>query len=606
MLLLIEKVKTFFRDKKMRRNTIITVFILAIITIAVQSYIEQLNEKKYEEQSITEFLTFIKTSEVEKVKDVHINEPSKLIKYEFGEKHYKVEYPAGGFLSVNEQILDRLALSKAEVKFEHATSLIITIVSITSFIFYLIIIGVLMMFVLPMFKMYFKEGAEEVKGEHITFKDIAGYAHVKEELKEVIDFLNHPEKYEKYTSKIVRGILMEGPPGNGKTLLAKAVAGETNTPFFQISGADVEDMYVGSGARKVKRMFETVRKKAEKKGRAILFIDEIDAFAISRESRTVVETNQTINKFLTEMDGFKKEDNIIVIAATNLASVLDPAVTRSGRFDRIIHIPKPHLKDRQQIIDLYLSKKKNILHPEIVEQTYAYTLAQQTEGFSSADLAKLINEASLLANKYKKEQLDIECLREAFTKIVAGVKNDQTLSEKERKIVAYHEAGHAIAQIILKPEGIKSVAYITITPRGSSLGHVSAVKESQVLHLKSDLENEIKVLFAGRAVEERVLDGDYTTGAASDIQQANHLIMSYITKLGMSDTAQNLFMEKIDENSDQVRQEATILRERLYNEVKTLVDDHFDKIELIANALLQKEAIDQHELYEILQIKKES
>lgn len=586
-------IKKFFKDKKNRRNLIIYTIIFFSIFVFFSK--DKINKK--DNVSITEFVQQMEDGNPEKIKKIFVSEDSQVFTYTVkGEKH-TVDYPYN-FLTQNEDFMNSLVKNKVKIEFKANTLLAFTTFMQTAFTF------LLLGFILYMFRSMFSGSfttIEEVKNEKVTFKDIAGYHYVKEELKEIVDFLHNASNYEKYTNKLPKGILLEGPPGNGKTLFAKAIAGESNTPFFHFSASDIEDKYVGSGAQKLDRIFKIIKKRAKESGKAILFIDEIDAVGLKREKRTVVETNQTINKLLTELDGFDKDTNIMVIAATNLASMLDTALTRSGRFDRTIQIPKPNLKDREEVIKLYLGRKKDILHEEVEKENYSYTLAQQTAGFCNADIDTLINEASLIAKKEKKEKIDIKCLREGFTKIVAGLKTEHALSEEDRKIIAYHEAGHATALLLTSPKKYKSIAYITITPYGQSLGHVAQANDTQVLVKKSALENQIKMTLAGRAVEEKILNGDYTTGAASDLQQANEMILGYISKFGMSEGEQNLFIEQVDENKNVIQKESKILRERLYTETKELIESHFDIVEKIAEHLLQHESIEQYELELLLE-----
>lgn len=590
-----DKIKEFFKDKK-KRNSFVSIMIGIILVIGF--IIFQNVSEKPEKQSITTFMNFLEKKEAKNVENMVIIEDSNLIKYTFEEKEFEVKVPKY-FFSEDPEMLKTLQKNDIEVEFKGSVS---KIIGNFGEVFRVLIFLIIFYFIFKMLTDSFG-GLEvkETKNEKTTFKDIAGYEYVKDELKEIVDFLKNPREYEKYTKQVPKGVLLEGPPGNGKTLMAKAVSGETELPFFPISAGDIEDKYVGSGAKRVEKIFKIVRKRAEEAGGAILFIDEIDAVGMKRESRTVAETNQTINKLLTEMDGFNKETKIIIIAATNLSTILDSALTRAGRFDRIIRIEKPSLEERQAVIELYLNKKNDLIHNEIYDENYSYVLAQQTEGFTNADLDKLINEASLIAKKKKVEKIDIKTLREGFTKVVAGVQTNRNVSIEDKRIIAYHEAGHATAQIMTSPNGYKGVAYITITPHGNSLGHVSPVRGDKVLLKKSDIENEIKVTLAGRAVEQRILNGDYTTGAAGDLQQANKLLLSYVSKYGMAKELENLFIEELKEDTKIVQEQTKLVRDRIYKETIGLIEEHFDVVEKIAEHLLVKTSIEQHELSSILE-----
>lgn len=591
---MLNKIKAILKDKKKRERLITIVSVL----LAIGGYYlyQHFTEPEKEEQSITAFMNFIETDAVKDIEEVKVFDDENKITYLLKEIEYTVKYPRT-YLSENNQILETLTKEKIDVAFEKgANNKMIMVTELLRLALFVVVFYFVFKMVSDSFSTM---EITEVENEKVTFKDIAGYEYVKEELQEIIDFLNNPKDYAKYTDKIPKGVLLEGPPGNGKTLFAKAVAGESNTPFFHISASDIEDKYVGSGARRIQKLFKTVRKKAEETGKVILFIDELDAVGMKRESRTVQETNQTINKLLTEMDGFEKDTKVIIMAATNLSSTLDSALTRAGRFDRIIAIEKPSIQEREAVIKLYLNKKKELIHQEVFAETYEHVLAQQTEGFSNADLDKLINEASLIAKKKKADKIEIKTLREAFTKIVAGVQTNRTISKEDERIVSYHEAGHAVAQLITSPLGYKGVAYITVTPHGQSLGHVSPVSEER-LSRKSDIENKVKVALAGRAVEERILDGDYTIGAVGDLQQANQTLLGYVAKYGMSESNENLFIENLDENKGLVQSETKIARERLYRETKELIDRHFDIVEKIAEYLMKNPSIEQNELPHLL------
>lgn len=591
---MLKKLKEYFKDKKNRRNFIIT--LIFALTVAGVSFYKEMNKPEEVKQSVTKFYNFVHSKNVKGMKKVKVFDDNNKLQYTYKKKNYIVSYPRN-YLTENTDILKTLAKNKIDVSTEKSSKDKLMIVfEVARMLLYGVIIYVFIKMISDSFA---SVELKEVENEKITFKDIAGYGYVKEELGEIVDFLKNPSDFEKYTDKIPKGVLLEGPPGNGKTLFAKAVAGETKTPFFQISASDIEDKYVGSGARRIEKIFKTVRKKAEESGKVILFIDEIDAVGMKRESRTVQETNQTINKLLTEMDGFEKDSKVIIIAATNLSSTLDSALTRSGRFDRIISIERPNMEEREHVISLYLDKKGELISPEVYKENYAYVMAQQTEGFSNADLDKLVNEASLIAKKKKIDKIDIKTLREAFTKIIAGPQTNKKMCEEDEKIVAYHEAGHAVAQIMTSPKGYKGVAYITITPHGQSLGHVSPVSEERLVK-KSDLQNKVIVALAGRAVEDVILDGDYTVGAANDLKQANQYLSAFVAKYGMSDTNENLFFEILDEKNKLIQDEMKIVRERLYDETKKMIGKHFDIVEKIALHLLENTSIEQNELPEIL------
>lgn len=583
----------------MKKGLEIIVSVLIVAALIALVYVKINEQNKIEKQSIGDFVEFLQSDKATKktVKDLKLNEYELKVSYTYKKKEYTATYPRN-YIVEKPEILDTLKEKKIEYEIintgNKTANILMTIVKV---LFY----GVFILILYVMIKDMIGGGFDikEVEGEKTTFKDIAGYEYVKEELQEIVDFIKNPEKYEKYTDKVPKGILLEGPPGNGKTFFAKAVAGETDTPFFQISASDIEDKYVGSGARRIEKIFKTVREKAKESGKVILFIDEIDAVGMKRENRTVQETNQTINKLLTEMDGFEKDSKVIIIGATNLSSTLDEALIRAGRFDRIIKINRPTTEEREAVIKLYLDKKGDLIADEVKEQNYAKTLAEQTEGFSNADLDKLVNESSLISRKKEEEHISIKSLREGFTKIVAGVKTNHRVTEEDLKIVAYHEAGHLVSRILTHPHGYKGVAYATITPHGESLGHVSPIAVER-MQRKSDIENEIVVCLAGRAVEEKILDGDYTVGAASDLRQANNSLWYFVAKYGMGEANKNLFVEKIDESSEVMQKQIKEERERLYQKTQKMIEENFELIEKVAKYLIANTSIEQYELRDLL------
>lgn len=592
------RIKEFLKDKKKRNWLLLAATVLIIILATIIFHDNKKGEPK--EKTFSSFLQFLESDQAKKMNGVTMKELPQTLTYTYKGDEYTVKIPRSYFssyFSEKEGKENAFSRNNIEVDFEPASingfSLFLQVLQ--SFIFLLFIIFIFRMFISP-------KGMKvhEVTNEKTTFADIAGYESVKEELLDIVDFLKHPDDYSKYTSSLPKGVLLEGPPGNGKTFFAKAIAGEAKTPFFQISAADIEDKYIGTGAKKIEKLFATVRKAAKKHGHAIMFIDEIDAVGAKRENRTVTETNQTINKLLTEMDGFNKEDRIVILAATNLSSSLDSALVRSGRFDRIIHIDKPSLAEREAIIQLYLKKKEELIDNEVWEENYAYVLAQQTEGFSNADLNKLVNESSLMAKKQGASSITISSLREAFTRIVAGPKTNKVLTEEDKKIIAYHEAGHAAVQLLTSEDGYKSVAYITVTSHGQALGHVSHVSRERVLLKRSDIQKQIMVTLGGRAVEDIILNGDFTTGAASDLQRVNQLLLSFVTKYGMNKQYMHSFIERHDENNELTQKLIKETREFLYQDTLFLINKHFDVIDKIAKHLLHHTSIEQHELPELL------
>ena len=361
----------------------------------------------------------------------------------------------------------------------------------------------------------------------VTFADVAGCDEAKEEVGEVVDFLREPKKFQNLGGKIPKGILMVGPPGTGKTLLAKAIAGEAKVPFFTISGSDFVEMFVGVGASRVRDLF----KQAQQMAPCIIFIDEIDA--VGRRRGTGMgggndEREQTLNQLLIEMDGFDGNENIIVIAATNRSDVLDPALLRPGRFDRKVLVGRPDVKGREAILKVHAKNKP------LAEDVDLKVVAQQTPGFVGADLENVLNEAALVAARRGKTKIDASDIDEAEDRVIAGPsKKDRQVSEHERKVVAYHEAGHTIVGLTLS--SARDVHKVTIVPRGRAGGYmISLPKEDQMLSSKDELKEQLAGLMGGRVAEEIVFNLQ-TSGASNDFEQATQLARAMVTEYGMSE-----------------------------------------------------------------------
>ncbi len=435
----------------------------------------------------------------------------------------------------------------------------------------------------------------------ITFRDVAGADEEKEELVEIVEYLKSPAKFARLGARIPHGVLLMGPPGTGKTLLAKAVAGEAGVPFFSISGSDFVEMYVGVGASRVRDLFETARRA----GSAIIFIDEIDA--VGRQRGTGLggghdEREQTLNQLLVEMDGFGSHEGIVVIAATNRADVLDPALLRPGRFDRQIQVNRPNIKGREDILRVHARNKP--LEPGVD----LARVAKITVGFTGADLANLLNEAALLAARHGKSLIGMDEIEDALNKILMGPrKKTNVMSEKEKKNTAYHEAGHAVVGYLT---GCDPVHLITIVPTGrGALGYTSFRPEADRYQMyKQEYKNEIAMALGGRAAEEIVF-GDVTSGAYSDIQSATATAKRMVTLFGMSDklgprrfgSDQNeVFLGRdFSSNADYSEAVAAVIDEEIhaiiaeaYNTAKNLLTTHMGKLNFIADYLLSHEDMD--------------
>ena len=447
----------------------------------------------------------------------------------------------------------------------------------------------------------------------VTFADVAGVDEAKQELTEIVDFLKRPERYAEIGARIPKGVLLVGPPGTGKTLLSKAVAGEAGVPFFIISGSEFVELFVGAGAARVRDLFEEAKKKAP----CIIFIDELDAIGKSRAGSMGVvggndEREQTLNQLLTEMDGFTAKDKpVIVLAATNQPEVLDAALLRPGRFDRQVLVDRPDLSGRKTILEIYAKKVK------LAEAVDLDSVAQATSGFAGADLANLVNEAALLAARAQRTRVEQQDLSEAIERVVAGLeKKSRVLQDDEKKVVAYHEVGHAIVGHLM-PGGSK-VAKISIVPRGmSALGYTLQLPtEERFLNSKEELQGQIATLLGGRSAEEIVF-GKITTGAANDLQRATDLAEQMVGTYGMSDTLGPLAYDKqgggrfLGGGNNPRRSVSDATAQAIDKEVRGLVDKAHDDalailrqnmalLETIAQKILEKEVIEGDDLRQML------
>jgi len=453
------------------------------------------------------------------------------------------------------------------------------------------------------------QGEDQIK---VTFNDVAGCEEAKDEVSELVDFLRDPSKFTKLGGKIPRGVLMVGSPGTGKTLLAKAIAGEAKVPFFSISGSDFVEMFVGVGAARVRDMFEQAKKHAP----CIIFIDEIDAVGRHRGAGLGGghdEREQTLNQLLVEMDGFEGSEGVIVIAATNRPDVLDPALLRPGRFDRQVVVPLPDLKGREQILKVHMRKVP------IATDVDALTIARGTPGFSGADLANLVNEAALFAARENARDVRMDFFERAKDKIMMGSeRRSMIMSEDEKKLTAYHESGHAIVGLSVPDHD--PVHKVTIIPRGRALGVTMFLPEQdRYSHSKLSLESRLASLFGGRVAEELIFGAEkVTTGASNDIQRATALARDMVTKYGLStDLGPMTYAEEEEEvflgrsvsqhknvSDETARKIDVAVREVIdtaYNKARQILTDDIEKLHAMATALLQYETIDKEQIAAIMQ-----
>ncbi|MEZ8220919.1 membrane protease FtsH catalytic subunit [Candidatus Fervidibacteria bacterium JGI MDM2 JNZ-1-D12] len=442
----------------------------------------------------------------------------------------------------------------------------------------------------------------------VTFDDVADLEEAKEELREVIEFLKNPQRFQALGAKVPKGVLLMGPPGSGKTLLARAVAGEAGVPFFHVSGSEFVEMFVGVGAARVRDLFE----QAKANRPCIIFVDELDAVGRLRFAGIGGghdEREQTLNQLLVEMDGIEQNSGIIVIAATNRPDVLDPALLRPGRFDRRIVIDHPDAKGREAILRVHLRGKP------IADDVDIEKLAKQTAGFSGADLANMVNEAAILAARKNKTKIEMSDFLEALEKVIAGPeRKSRLITEKEKRVLAYHESGHALVSKLLK---VREVTKVTIIPRGLALGYtLNLPQEDRYLMTRKELLDEMTVMLAGRAAEELVF-GEVTTGSQNDLERVTELARRMVCEFGMSERlgpvtlgrkAGPIFLGRDiveDRNyseavASEIDKEVRRIVEECYQRAKKLLQENRHILDAIANRLLERETIDGEELDELL------
>ena len=433
----------------------------------------------------------------------------------------------------------------------------------------------------------------------IKFKDVAGLDEEKEELIEIVDFLKKPENFSKMGAKIPKGVLLYGKPGTGKTLIAKAIAGEADVPFISMSGSEFIEMFAGLGASRVRKLFERARKLSP----CIVFIDEIDAIGARRTSNSGAETenNQTLNQLLVEMDGFSSEETIIVLAATNRPEMLDKALLRPGRFDRQITIPVPDLKGRLEILKIHAEDKK------LSDDVNLESIAEDTAGFTGAELANILNEAAIIATINKHDEIENSDIEEAVKKVTVGLeKKTRVYSEKDKKLTAYHEAGHAVVSRYLPTQ--TDVKEVSIIPRGVAGGYTMYKSDEDKYYIsKTEMKEKLIALLGGRAAEKLVLD-DISTGASNDIEVATRIAREMVTKYGMSDNLGPIDFQGKEQNDmfvfgenigDKIGAEVKSLIDEAYNNAQKLLIEHRDKLDAIAQTLLAQEKINEQEFKEI-------
>ena len=464
---------------------------------------------------------------------------------------------------------------------------------------------------LALFIMIFKMQGLGEKGEvydeterktKVKFDDVAGLDEEKEELVELVQFLKSPKKFTDMGAKIPKGVLLYGKPGTGKTLIAKAIAGEAGVPFISMSGSEFIEMFAGLGASRVRKLFDKARRLAP----CIVFIDEIDAIGSRRTSNSGAESenNQTLNQLLVEMDGFSTEETIIVLAATNRPEMLDKALLRPGRFDRQITIPSPDLRGREEILKIH-GKDKNL-----ADDISFRDIAEDTAGFTGAELANILNEGAIIATKNNHKVIEKDDIEEAVKKVTVGLeKHNRVISDKDKRLTAYHEAGHAIVSWFLPTQ--KEVKEISIIPRGMTGGYTMYKSDEDKSYVsKTEMEERLIALLGGRAAEKLALD-DISTGASNDIEVATQIAKDMVTKYGMNDTIGPMSLK--DENGeyplemfgkdigDKIGKEVKGLIDTAYRDAQTILKKNMNKLEEVAETLLRQEKINAEQFKEFFE-----
>lgn len=610
--------------KKFLRGPLVYVVIILAIVILAQSFGSFKPNTDITAISYTEFLELVKKGEISAIQ-VTENDLTALKKdsaFKPGDMPNRYDYSVY-IPSVEQLETDLLAITKADtianidipVQYNPKPKESIFVSMLPSIIFIAIMVIVLVIMMRQSQgggkAMNFGKSTARMTvnpANKKTFDDVAGADEEKEELQEIVEFLKRPQSFLDLGARIPKGVLLVGPPGGGKTLLAKAVAGEAGVPFFSISGSDFVEMFVGVGASRVRDLFDNAKKNSP----CIIFIDEIDAVGRRRGAGLGGghdEREQTLNQLLVEMDGFQVNEGIIVIAATNRKDILDPALLRAGRFDRQIVVNYPDVKGREEILKVHAKSKP------LGEDVDLAVLAKRTPGFIGADLENVLNEAAILTARHKKKKIGMEEIEEAITRVIAGPeKKSRVVTEDDKKCTAYHEVGHAI--IAYKLPGCDPVHEISIIPRGMAAGYTLTLPEKDDQHMfKSKMLDQICMMLGGRAAESIVL-GDISTGASNDIQRATELARGMVAKYGMSDIIGPVYHAGEEEVfigrelghaksyseavGTQIDSEVKRIMSENYEKAKNVLTEHIAKLHEVAAILIEREKIDGQEFEKLM------
>lgn len=590
------------KQNNKKQYILLAVLVILMIALAIGIYFITTNNEEADEKelSYTELIDAINQENVEKI-EMTVGSTTVKVKLKDVEEEKNCIIPST-------QAFIELVQQKYEDgnEFELIQNPTNVFVSISTTLFSLLPTLLLVVLIILFFKM---QGigdkgkvydSETVKSK-TTFDDVAGLDEEKHEMIEIVDFLKNPERFNKMGAKIPRGVLLCGQPGTGKTLIAKAIAGEAKVPFISMSGSEFIEMFAGLGASRVRKLFE----KAKKVSPCIIFIDEIDAIGSRRNSSGGAESenNQTLNQLLVEMDGFDTDETIIVLAATNRPEMLDKALLRPGRFDRRITIGLPDMRGREAILKIHAKEKT------FAEDVDLKSIAEDTAGFTGADLANILNEAAIIATINEHEAITNKDIEDAVKKVTVGLeKQSRVISDKDKKLTAYHEAGHAIVSSRLETQ--KGVKEVSIIPRGVAGGYTMYKSDEDKYYIsKTEMQEKLVALLGGRAAEKVVLN-DISTGASNDIEVATDIAKNMITKYGMSETLGPISinteqdpyeLQMLGEKfGDAIGAEVKILLDNAYATAQKLIIENREKLDRVANALLEKEVISAEEFQELI------
>ena len=589
-------------NKKPKKSRIIidillSIMLVILIVLTALFIFKQQKEKNSEENVLayTDLVKEIQAGNVEKI-EMTVGTTTLKVKLKDIEKEKTTIMPS---TQVFTELVQQKVLEDNNIKLETKTPSLLS--QIPSYIISFLPTAIMLALFIMIFKM---QGLGE-KGQvyddterktKVTFDDIAGLDEEKEELREIVEFLKKPKRFTEMGAKIPKGVLLYGKPGTGKTLIAKAIAGEADVPFISMSGSEFIEMFAGLGASRVRKLFEKARKLAP----CIVFIDEIDAIGSRRTSNSGAESenNQTLNQLLVEMDGFSSEETIIVLAATNRPEMLDKALLRPGRFDRQVTIPAPDLKGREEILKIHAKDKK------IAEDVSLYNIAEDTAGFTGAELANILNEAAIIATKKEHDAITNEDIDEAVKKVTVGLeKTSRKISEKDKKLTAYHEAGHAIVSQFLPTQ--TAVKEVSIIPRGMAGGYTMYKSDEDKYYIsKTEMEEKLIALLGGRAAEKLILN-DISTGASNDIEVATKIAKDMITVYGMSDIIGPISLKDNDgqleyqmfgdDMQDAIGKEVKKLIDTAYQNAQEILKQNIELLHAIATELIAKEKINEEE-----------